>query len=325
MKNYSVRLYQKSDFTLWNSFLEIAKNATFLFHRDFMEYHSDRFEDYSMLVFENNKLVAVVPANRVGATVFSHLGLSYGGLILLQKAKLIDVILIFKSILIFLNHEKMEKLNIKMLPSFYSDCFTEELNYCLFLLNANLLRCDTYSVIDLKKSIKIGSGRNEGIVKGIENKLVIKEENSFESFWNKILIPNLDTKHLAKPVHSLEEIELLYKKFPKNIRQFNVYHKDVIIAGTTIFETKNVVHSQYISGNETKNETGSLDFLHHNLISTVFKNKAFFDFGVSNEQQGRKLNKGLLFWKESFGAKTVTQNFYEIETKNFSLLENIFI
>ncbi len=325
MKNYSVRLYQKSDYELWNSFLEKAKNATFLFHRDFMEYHSDKFEDCSLLVFDDTTVLAALPANKVESTLFSHQGLSYGGLVLLEKVKLMDVILIFKNILIFLNQIKIKKLNIKMIPSFYNECYSEELDYCLFLLNAKLLRCDTFSVINLQNKIKITSGRKEGIIKGIENNLVIKEEQNFKLFWNKILIPNLQAKHLATPVHNLNEIELLYNRFPDNIRQFNVYHNDEIIAGTTIFESKNVAHSQYISGNETKNKTGSLDFLHHHLITTIFKDKAFFDFGTSNEQQGRKLNKGLLFWKESFGAKTITQNFYEIETINYHLLENIFI
>jgi hypothetical protein len=54
VKNYTVRRYTSEDFALWNAFISTAKNATFLFHRDFMEYHSDRFEDYSLLVFEGD-------------------------------------------------------------------------------------------------------------------------------------------------------------------------------------------------------------------------------------------------------------------------------
>ncbi|MGA9639546.1 MAG: FemAB family protein, partial [Flavobacterium sp.] len=65
MHQYTVRQYQKSDYKQWNDFISQAKNATFLFHRDFMEYHQDRFEDYSLMVFDNEKLVAVLPANRV--------------------------------------------------------------------------------------------------------------------------------------------------------------------------------------------------------------------------------------------------------------------
>ena len=82
MKNYTVRRYSSEYFELWNAFISIAKNATFLFHRDFMEYHSDRFQDFSLLVFEGEKLMSVLPANRVGDTVFSHQGLTYGGLVL---------------------------------------------------------------------------------------------------------------------------------------------------------------------------------------------------------------------------------------------------
>ena len=117
----------------------------------------------------------------------------------------------------------------------------------------------------------------------------------------------------------------LKSKFPNNIRQFNVYKEGKIIAGTTVFESDFVVHSQYISADESKNTTGSLDFLHNRLITHTFRNKKYFDFGISNENQGKNINQGLLFWKEGFGARTIVQNFYEIETKNYPLLENVLI
>ena len=61
------------------------------------------------------------------------------------------------------------------------------------------------------------------------------------------------------------------------------------------------------------------------LLKEVFFKKDYFDFGISNENQGRNINQGLLSWKESFGARTMVQNFYEIETKNYSLLENVLL
>ncbi|MDC1492749.1 GNAT family N-acetyltransferase, partial [Flavobacteriaceae bacterium] len=106
---------------------------------------------------------------------------------------------------------------------------------------------------------------------------------------------------------------------------FNVYHNDALVAGATIFETKTTAHVQYISSNQSKNKLGSLDFLFNNLITELFKHKLFFDFGNSNEQNGEKLNQGLLYWKEGFGAKSVTQDFHQIETINFSNLDNLFI
>lgn len=325
MKNYTVRKYLSQDYSNWNAFIDKAKNATFLFHRDFMEYHSDRFQDFSLIVLDGDKWIAVLPANISDNEVISHQGLTYGGMVYDNSLKLSNTIEIFKNILAFLNENKIEKLHLKTMPPIYCDFPSDEIQYALFLTDARLSRRDCLAVIDNQKKNKIASGRMEGIKKGTSLGLKVMEETNFSSFWNVILIPNLEKKYAVQPVHTLDEIEYLHSKFSRNIRQFNVYHNGEIVAGTTIFETKNVAHSQYISANEDKNELGSLDFLYHYLITEVFKNKPFFDFGISNENQGRNLNKGLSFWKESFGARTITQDFYEVETSNFSKLENILI
>ena len=325
MKTYTVKIYQDSDYNQWNTFVALAKNATFLFHRDFMEYHKDRFEDYSLIVLDGERWVAVLPANIEEAKVFSHQGLTYGGLVYGEKIKLASIIEIFKTVLFFLNGNNIKKLELKLIPSIYHKKPAEELQYALFLAQGQLIRRDSMAVIDLSLNINIASGRKEGVKKGIINRLEIKEVAHFEDFWNKILIPNLVLKHQAKPVHSLQEITKLKVLFPKNIRQFNVYENGNIVAGTTIFESENVAHSQYISGKEDKNELGGLDVLHHHLLSEVFNKKKFFDFGISNENKGRKLNNGLAYWKESFGASTIVHDYYEVETANFIKLDNVIV
>jgi hypothetical protein len=195
----------------------------------------------------------------------------------------------------------------------------------MFLANAKLIRRDCLSVIDLTKPFVLSKTRKESIRRGEKNNLVIKEELKFDLFWNEILIPNLAKKHNSKPVHTLEEISNLQQKFPNNIRHFNVYNYDKIVAGSTVFITDTVAHPQYISGNEQKNELGSLDLLYNYLIFDVFAAKNFFDFGISHEQSGKKINQGLLFWKETFGAKTTIQNFYEVQTSDYHLLENVML
>lgn len=325
MKNYTVKLYQETDYEKWNDFIGQAKNATFLFHRDFMEYHKDRFEDFSLLVYESEKLVSVLPANRVNDVVYSHQGLTYGGLVYGEKIKLVSIIEIFKKILIFLKENVITKLHLKTLPSIYHLKPAEETQYALFLAEAKLVRRDSLSVLDLSRENKISKIRKRGIQKAIFNKLIIKEEGSLDGFWNEILIPNLDKKHKASPVHTLEEINYLKSIFPDNIRQFNVYHNDKIVAGTTVFESKNVAHCQYISKNENQGNLGSLDSLFEFLIKEAFAEKHFFDFGISNESQGRKLNEGLSYWKESFGSSTIVHDFYEVETINSGLLNNILL
>ncbi len=325
MKQYTIRQYKSEDYALWNAFISSAKNATFLFHRDFMEYHSDRFQDFSLLIFESEKLISVLPANKVGDTVFSHQGLTYGGLVFGAKIKLTEVIEVTKAVLKFLNQNGISTFQLKLIPSIYNHYFSEEIEYAMFLTKATLVRRDCLSVIDMSKKFEITRTRNESIRRGQKHNLIIKEELKFDLFWNEILIPNLEKKHNSKPVHTATEISRLQQKFPDNIRHFNVYHEDKIVAGTTIFVTDKVAHPQYISGNEQKNELGSLDYLYHHLITTVFKNKNYFDFGPSHEENGKKINEGILFWKETFGAKTTVQDYYEVNTATYLLLDGVLI
>ncbi|WP_365336699.1 GNAT family N-acetyltransferase [uncultured Lacinutrix sp.] len=291
-----------------------------------MEYHKDRFTDGSLLIFKADKLIGILPGNTVDSVLHSHQGLTYGGLVLNKTLKLNDTIEAFKVLLKFLETNNIKTLHIKNIPSIYNLVPSEELDYILFLLNASITRTDVLSVIENNTvSQPVSKVRTRGVKRAEALDLEIKEDENFKAFWEDVLKPNLQEKYNKKPVHSLEEIIQLQHKFPKNIRQFNVYYKNEIVAGTTIFETKNVAHAQYISAKENKQELGSLDFLFNHLINTTFKNKKYFDFGISNENNGKKLNQGLLYWKESFGARTITQQFYSISTKNHKLLNNVML
>ena len=320
---YSVEIYQPEFKSVWNAFVSHSKNGTFLFQRDFMEYHQDRFDDFSLMVFKKKKLVAILPANRIGNALHSHQGLTYGGLILSHTIRFESVLNSFLVLLKFLFNQNISSLCIKEIPSIYHQLPSEEINYLNFILNAELLRRETLSVIDNQNRLKFSNSRLDGVKRSSKHGLRIQNDDDFEVFWNAILKVNLKKKHGVTPVHSLEEILYLKSKFPKHIKQFNVYHKDQIVAGATIFESHNVAHCQYISGNDDKNTLGSLDALHDYLINTVYSDKRYFDFGTSNENSGRQINEGLQFWKEGFGARTITQDFYKIETKNYEELKTV--
>ena len=97
-----VRKYTKQDKVVWDNFIDHSKNSTFLFKRDFMDYHQNRFKDCSLMVFEDNLPVAVLPAHKIdNNTIASHLGLSYGGLILRKTEKLLKTLQIVHQILFF--------------------------------------------------------------------------------------------------------------------------------------------------------------------------------------------------------------------------------
>jgi hypothetical protein len=327
MNTFKIIKYTSEYYNLWNDFVADAKNATFLFHRDFMEYHSDRFEDYSLLIFdEKENLKALFPANRIGNELFSHQGLTYGGLILDEKSKLSEIIHLNYNLFQYLFDAGFSKVQLKIIPPIYNSYPSDEMEYISFLLQAKLIRRDAIAILELANKIVPSRVRKRGIETGEKQQLKIVEETSFDLFWEKLLIPNLYTKYNSKPIHTVEEITYLKSKFPKLIRQFNVYFENEIIGGVTVFVTKNVIHPQYISGNKAFNtKLGGLDFLYNHLIQNVFSNDKYFDFGISNENNGLQLRESLHYWKESFGARTIVQNFYEIETKNYLKLNQVLI
>ena len=320
-----IRRYTASDKNNWDSFVSTSKNGTFLFYRDFVEYHQERFQDYSLLVWKDDKIIGVFPANINNATVYSHQGLSYGGLVVNAQLKFKDYLEATYTLLQYLNEQGIEKVVLKQLPSIYERYLAGETDYLMFLLHAKCYRVDLSSTIALENSPKISRDRRGGYNRGKRFGLVVAESEDFDGFWNEILIPNLDTKHQTAPVHSLAEIKLLKLRFPNAIRLFTVNHEERLVAGTVIFETAQVAHSQYISGNADKNKLGSLDYLHIYLLENVFKHKKYFDFGISNESQGQNINEGLLYWKEGFGARSIAHKFYEIDVKEYGNLKTVFI
>ncbi len=245
---FSLSLYNSSLKSQWDNFINESKNGTFLFNRNFIEYHKNRFKDYSILFYKQDKLIAVLPANKLDDKIYSHQGLTYGGLILSKQIKFSDVTEVFNLLLSHLHETNYSTLIIKEIPEIYKSLPSGEVNYLLHRMKAKLIRRDVLSVIKLGNN-SFSRDRIQGNKRGKKNKLTIKETSSFEEFWNTLLIPNLKNKHNVAPVHSLEEITILNKFFPKKIRQFNVYLENKIVAGTNIFETKNTAHVQYISAN----------------------------------------------------------------------------
>ncbi len=290
-----------------------------------MDYHSDRFNDSSLMVFdEDGTLISLLPANisnQQKSVLVSHEGLTYGGLIVKHDVKMETVLFSVHALLKYLFDNGILYLQLKNFPSFYNISPTEEVDYVMFLLDAELFRRDIALVIDFRNRIDYsGNIRREGS-KAEKMGAKVIEDNEVINFWENILVPNLKERFGVGPVHSVEEMNLLKLRFPENIRQFNVYLNDQIVAGTTLFIDNGVVHCQYISANAEGRKTGALNFLFKYLIDSFFTECRYFDFGIVNEDNGKNFNKGMLFWKESFGGRAMKHDFYKINTESYKKLE----
>jgi hypothetical protein len=323
--SYKVLKYNPGMKQAWNDFVRNAKNSTFLFERAFMDYHSDRFIDYSLVIWKGDEICALLPANYSEGIVHSHQGLSYGGFVFRNDIRLIESAhCIFKT-LQFLHLENIQELRLKIVPDFYSISPVDDVKYIFWLLNAVLYRVDTALVVKKNQQLPLQERRKRSIKKSGNYKTEIKSgcEVEFIEFWNNILEPNLLERYNVRPVHSLSEIIKLHLSFPDNIVQYNIYCNNQIVAGTTLFLNKHVTHAQYISGSSEGRSQGHLDSLFDFVMKETFASREIFDFGICNEDGGKKLNMGLLDWKEGFGGRTCVHNFYSIQTSSMLNLSSM--
>lgn len=305
--------YKKEYKNNWNEFVKNSKNSHFFFNRDYMEYHSDRFEDFSLMVFdETDKLIAILPANIKDEILYSHQGLTFGGVLVDDKMKTETMLEIFESLKHFLKEQNIQKIVYKCMPYIYHIKPSEEDRYALFRNDAKLIRRDVTSTINLSEQVRYSKGRKWSINKAKKESIQTLESDDYETFW-QLLTEVLESNHEAKPVHTIEEMKKLASLFPQNIKLFLAKKDEKIVSGALIYENQNIVHTQYLANSEKGRELGALDLLIDYLIKDIYKNKQYFDFGISNEDSGRYLNTGLIAQKEGFGARAVVHDFYELE------------
>lgn len=290
-----------------------------------MDYHGDRFLDASLIFYKKEKPVGLFPANMVDDQIHSHQGLTYGGLVLATPLSMEEILAVFRILLVYYSQLGIRTIYLKEIPSFYGKASLEWTSYCMFVLQATLHQSElTFAIPQPHPPELYSRGRKWGLNKARRNALNIREVTDYRLFWQEILCPNLWERHQVKPVHSLEEIQWLASRNSPFIRQFEVLEGETIVAGTTVFETVSTAHTQYISANNRGKALGALDLLMDHLIQKVFSHKDFFDFGTVNENKGRFINKGLMEWKESFGARPYVHTFYTVDTGNYCLIDEVF-
>ncbi len=304
-----VRRYQQEDKELWDTFNAMAKNGSFLFYRDYMEYHSDRFEDFSLMVFEKNKLSLLLPANISNSIVYTHQGLTFGGMVIQNNSITSKIISWFNAINQYLVDSGIIEVIYKFQPQFYKDNFGDEDLYLLYRCGAKLISRNITSVIDFSLPKNISRNRSRNYKKAIEAGVVIDDSIQYETFW-EIMETNMAMRFNAKPVHSCEELLFLKEKFPKNIQLISVCLGDEMVGGAVLYLFKNVVKVQYAHASEKGKEIGAIDALYHYIIDRYQADFKYLDFGSSNGTGGMEINLGLNTQKEGFGARAAVVDAY---------------
>ena len=312
----TVKRYAPRDASVWNTFVANAANATFLLDRRFLEYHKDRFIDHSLLLYENKKLIAVFPANSKGRSMYSHDGLTYGGLMVAPYTSLLTMLSCFYHLLKYYHDRRILRLIYKPVPVCFHTTPTRSDEYALFCADARLTALNTGFVASPPS--RISKRRLRMVGKAKRARVVVKKTTSAR-FWNDILIPHLWERYHTKPIHTAEEIARLEHLFAGNIKQYGAFVGNTMVAGVTIFHDRGIAHAQYIASNAAGREVGALDYLFWHLLTHTYTHARYFSFGTTNmgSPDGKKLSAGLVAWKEGFGSSMTPYPCYTIQTKNY--------
>ena len=303
---------------MWDKFVSASRNGTFLFRRDFMEYHSDRFEDASLLICDDNKLVGLLPANRSrrdAATVESHGGLTYGGLLLGDKATAMLTGKMLHAAAEYYLAQGYKQLVYKPTPYIYHRQPTEEPLYWLYRAGATLETRNVSTAVSLRNPLPLSELRGRKCRQAQNADLHILSEKSgaaadedYPAYWD-LLTETLEQRHGVRPVHSLQEIKHLKSLFPNEIKLYTAEREGTLLAGVLCFDCGKVVHAQYIAAGAEARTCGALDLLFATLLE-IYSGRAYFDFGISNEPETGRINEGLIFQKEGFGGRAVCYDRY---------------
>lgn len=315
--SYTFRRYEPSMRHLWDCFAAASRNATFLFGRSYMDYHSDRFADCSMIAYAGGRPVAMLPADITGDGVLhSHRGLTYGGWML--PAKHLDLPAFTRMWDDWLRHcaaEGIKAIDYKPLPYIYAGTPSQEDLYMLFRCGARLTECSPSATVDLRAGWSFNSMMRRHLRAAQATGAMISETADSGRFM-ELVAACLAERHHTSPVHSASEMELLRTAHPRHIRMFAVSLPEspgVFDAGMCIYDTGLVAHAQYIATTPRGRGLNLLPLLCHRLMSDVFAGRRYFDFGISTEDAGRHLNDGLARQKNSFGATATACQRYMID------------
>jgi len=281
-----------------------AKNGMFMFKRDYMEYHADRFTDHSLCIYKDNELFALLPACARDKEFLSHAGLTFGGILSDTRMRTPHMLEIFDVLREYLLAQQFTSCNYKAIPYIYTRYPAQEDLYALFRAGAHASKCDVTSTICRAHLLNYSERRERGIKKAQKAGLVFAKSTDFKQYFS-LVGDILQEKYQARPTHNAAEMLLLASRFPENIALWTAQLSGKMVGGIIMYVSAQVAHAQYIAASPDGKEIGALDALFDHLIAQVYIDKQYVDFGISTEEGGRQLNTGLITQKEEFGARAV--------------------
>ena len=304
--------YEPKHAVRWNQFIHTARNGSFLFDRNYMDYHADRFEDASVILEKAGTIVAVLPANRNGKVVCSHEGLTFGGFIIGNRMRLQLMEQVVDATLDYYGGKGFSLLRYSPMPLIYFKHPSQEDLAVLLNRGATLVRSKTSSVCLASAAPSHSVRRN--VLDAARKGIVIDAWTDVSGFY-AMLANWLQLRYQATPVHTLEELTLLCKRFPENIRIIAAWHQGQPVAATLIFANPTCQRFQYGALTPAGLKLNARKALDAHLVSSAPAG-TWMDFGTSMLPGTDEISHSLHLSKELVGARAMLQCTYEIPLRS---------
>lgn len=308
----SVRRYRPECEVEWNEFLLNARNRSFLFNRSYMDYHKDRFADHSLMILRGDQLIGVLPVNEIDSELFSHNGLTFGGLIVHDNFRLEHAFETFEAIIRYGRGAGLRRLTYRPAPHCYCKPATEEDLVAICRLGGSVIDVKPMSVLHPQAVAEVRVSRPTEIRRAERQGILIATDYDWDGFI-RICSETLAHRHGAQPVHSGAEMAMLAARFPDNIQLIGARQRGVLIGGLIVYENRCCDRLQYIGVVEEQRRNGVLSALQCHAVERASKRQTWLDFGPSVDPATDTVNFGMTFAKESYGARTIAQMTFALD------------
>jgi hypothetical protein len=295
----------------WNSCIAGAKNGSFLFMRDYMDYHRDRFDDHSLVFDRGGRTLACLPAHRVGDTLSSHQGLTFGGLVMHEGIRLSDVAAILRSLLDYMSANGFRTLYYRHMPHPYHRLPAEEDLFVLSSLGARVIETKATCVVPAGRPALYSPTVRRAARRFSREGLTLRRSFDFGPFM-ALCESYLWRRRGVRPVHTGEELERLAGRFSDNIVLYVIERGSDIEGGAVIYRNPTCARSQYVAQSTFGQKSRILPALYDHVLNKVLMDGTMFDFGHSTDPETGLHDEDLHIYKESYGARTIQLSSYHL-------------
>jgi hypothetical protein len=318
LSDWAVALFEPGDQPEWESLFAASGSGTMLHSREYLAYHGQRFVDRSLALRDpGGRLRGIVPAAESrddAAAIVSHPGATYGGVLAAAGVTGAAYAAMLRRAFGFWAELGYRELVYKPVPFIYHRTPCQEDSYVLWQLGARVSRRTLSACIDLAQRLEPSSRRKRSLAKARRSGCAVRSGyDVLAQFW-PVAESALLERHDVRPVHTLEEIQYLARRFAANIECLGAFVDGELVAGAVLYLSPTATHVQYSLSSPRGLAAGAMDVLiDHAIAASAERGARYVDLGISTDAAGTELNEGLHRFKMEFGAGTIVYEQFALD------------